>query len=91
MKTKKTPVHTETQSPMYNESFNFTVNEDDLGTSTLMISVMHSGGDIVEDKPIGRVLLGGRMYARGRECDHWLDMMNNPRKMVKCWHELQGF
>lgn len=75
-------------SPMFNEAFNFTVTEEDLNSSTILVSVMHSGGAAMEDKLIGRVLLGGRMYARGRECDHWMEMVSNHRKMVKCWHEL---
>ncbi|XP_032220926.2 synaptotagmin-15 isoform X2 [Nematostella vectensis] len=88
MKTKKTAVHQDTVNPMFNDAFNYTVTEDDLGTSSLLVSVWHSGGGVREDKLIGRVLLGGMMYARGKECEHWTEMMTNPRKMIKYWHPL---
>lgn len=88
IKTKKGNVHHATRDPLYNESFNFTVSGDDLGTSTLLVSIMHSRGEGKEDKLIGRVLLGGMMYARGAECEHWTEMMTNPRSMIKYWHTL---
>ena len=88
IKTKKGNVHHATRDPLYNESFNFTVSGDDLGTSTLLVSIMHSRGEGKEDKLIGRVLLGGMMYARGKACEHWTEMMTNPRSMKKYWHTL---
>lgn len=88
IKTKKSSVHHATRDPLYNESFNFTVSGDDLGTGTLLISIMHSRGGGKEDQLIGRVLLGGMMYARGTECEHWTEMMTNPRSMIKYWHKL---
>lgn len=88
IKTKKSSIHHTTRDPLYNESFNFTVSGDDLGTGTLLVSIMHSRGGGKEDKLIGRVLLGGMMYARGTECEHWTEMMTNPRSMIKYWHTL---
>lgn len=88
IKTKKSTVHHATRDPLFNESFNFTVSGDDLGSGTLLVSVMHSRGGGKEDQLIGRVLLGGMMYARGTECEHWTEMMTNPRNMIKYWHTL---
>ena len=88
IKTKKGSVHHTTRNPLYNESFNFTASGDDLGTGTLLVSIMHSRGGGKEDKLIGRVLLGGMMYARGTECEHWTEMMTNPRSMIKYWQTL---
>ena len=90
IKTKKSTVHHTTRDPLYNESFNFTVSGDDLGSGTLLVSIMHSRGGGKEDQLIGRVLLGGMMYARGTECEHWTEMMTNPRNMIKYWHTLTG-
>lgn len=90
IKTKKSSVHHATRDPLYNESFNFTVSGDDLGSGTLLVSIMHSREGGKEDQLIGRVLLGGMMYARGTECEHWTEMMTNPRNMIKYWHTLTG-
>ena len=83
-------MHQHTRDPLFNDSFNFTVTEDDLGTSTLLVSVMHSRGEGEEDKLIGRVLLGGMMYARGKECEHWTEMISHPRQMIKYWHSVSS-
>ena len=88
IKTKKGAVHHGSRDPLFNESFNFTVSGDDLETGTLLVSIMHSRGGGKEDKLIGRVLLGGMMYARGTECEHWTEMMTNPRNLIKYWHTL---
>ena len=88
IKTKKTAIHYGTRDPLFNESFNFSASGDDLGTGTLLVSVVHARGGGEEDRLIGRVLLGGMMYARGTECEHWTEMMTNPRDMIKHWHTL---
>lgn len=88
IKTKKGPLHHGSRDPLYNESFNFTVSGDDLGSGTLLVSIMHSREGGKEDQLVGRVLLGGMMYARGTECEHWTEMMTNPRNMIKYWHKL---
>ena len=88
IKTKKGPLHHGLRDPLYNESFNFSVSGDDLGSGTLLVSIMHSRGGGKEDQLVGRVLLGGMMYARGTECEHWTEMMTNPRNMIKYWHKL---
>lgn len=88
IKTKKGPLHHGSRDPLYNESFNFSVSGDDLGSGTLLVSIMHSRGGGKEDQLVGRVLLGGMMYARGTECEHWTEMMTNPRNMIKYWHKL---
>ena len=43
---------------------------------------------ITGDKPIGRVVTGGFMYARGKELDHWTEMVSNPKDTIAQWHSL---
>ncbi|XP_049615019.1 synaptotagmin-15 [Syngnathus scovelli] len=38
--------------------------------------------------PLGVVVLGPFMYARGPQLQHWMDMVNTPLKPVKVWHGL---
>ena len=40
------------------------------------------------DKMIGRVVFGSYMFARGRELDHWNEMLANPREQIGHWHSL---
>ena len=40
------------------------------------------------DKIIGRVILGSFMFARGKELDHWNEMVANQRDQVTQWHGL---
>ena len=75
---------------MFNESFNFTVTGDELNSASLLVTLMHHRGGEGGERLLGRVLLGGMMYARGGELDHWNEMMTNSRKMVKYWHSLSS-
>lgn len=35
---------------------------------------------------LGQVVIGPFMYARGRELDHWDEMVSKPQELVKQWH-----
>lgn len=87
---KKTSIQHDTIEPFYNETFHLNVSSDDLPVCTLLFSVyQQSKSDVKgEGKFIGRVLLGGMMYARGKELQHWNDMICQPRTMVKHGHSL---
>lgn len=37
---------------------------------------------------LGLVVIGPFMYARGRELEHWNDMVSKPLELVKQWHGL---
>ena len=91
LKVKKTGIKQETSEPFFNESFNITTTLDDLPSCSLLLSVYLSTGNDSEGEDgnlIGRVLLGGMMYARGKELDHWTEMICQPRTIVKYWHSL---
>lgn len=90
LKVKKTNVKCGTIEPFYNETFHINATSDDLPACSLLLSVYQSAGSDSTDegKLIGRVLLGGMMYARGKELEHWRDMLCQPRTMVKYWHSL---
>lgn len=91
LKVKKTGVKHNTTEPFYNESFNIATTMDDLPSCSLLLSVYQCTGNEdegQEGKLIGRVLLGGMMYARGKELEHWNKMICQPRTMVKYWHSL---
>ena len=40
------------------------------------------------DKPVGRVVVGSFMFARGKELDHWNEMLANQKEQVSHWHAL---
>jgi len=37
---------------------------------------------------LGIVVIGPFMYARGRELEHWNDMVSKPQELVRQWHPL---
>lgn len=41
-----------------------------------------------ESYQVGRVVVGPYMYARGKELEHWTEMLSKPKELVKCWHAL---
>nr|XP_022315982.1 synaptotagmin-15-like isoform X2 [Crassostrea virginica]XP_022319655.1 synaptotagmin-15-like isoform X2 [Crassostrea virginica] len=87
VKTKKTEVHKKTDTPNYNESFTFKLPVTSLDSASLSLTIMqHSSGH--KDKIIGRVILGSFMFARGKELDHWNEMVANQRDQVTQWHGL---
>ncbi len=40
------------------------------------------------DKQIGRVVVGPFMYARGKELEHWNEMVSHPKETIAQWHSL---
>eukprot|EP00074_Homo_sapiens_P107482 XP_024304043.1 synaptotagmin-15 isoform X6 [Homo sapiens] len=43
---------------------------------------------IVKSQQLGRVVVGPYMYTRGRELEHWDEMLSKPKELVKRWHAL---
>jgi synaptotagmin-15 len=39
-------------------------------------------------KSLGRILLGGFMFARGKELEHWQKMMQTEKEHLQQWHTL---
>lgn len=44
--------------------------------------------NVLSDKTLGRVVLGSFMFARGKELDHWNEMVANQREQITDWHVL---
>ena len=42
----------------------------------------------VSDKLIGKVTIGSFMFSRGKELQHWNDMVANQKEQVMNWHTL---
>ncbi|XP_068114910.1 synaptotagmin-15-like [Hyperolius riggenbachi] len=87
IKSKKTAVVLGTPNPVYNETFSFKVEQNELDTASLSFSVLQN---VEGDKTnlLGRVVVGPYMYTRGRELEHWNEMLNKPKELVKRWHAL---
>ncbi|XP_066942502.1 synaptotagmin-15-like isoform X2 [Macrobrachium rosenbergii] len=84
-KTKKTAVVKGTDSPSFNESFNFKVAPDALDTTAVCI---HITAGKKSDNVVGRVQLGSFMFSRGKALEHWESMLARKREHVKQWHAL---
>ncbi|XP_069876880.1 synaptotagmin-15 isoform X2 [Dipodomys merriami] len=87
VKCKKTSTVLGSINPVYNETFSFKADAAELDTASLSLTVLQdTEGD--KSHPLGRVVLGPYMYSRGRELEHWNEMLNKPKELVKRWHAL---
>ena len=43
---------------------------------------------LIVEKQAGRIVLGSYMFARGKELDHWNDMVANPMEQFQRQHIL---
>ncbi|XP_059158664.1 synaptotagmin-15-like [Physella acuta] len=87
VKAKKTEMIKKTSSPNFNESFTFKVSVTSLDTASITVGVMqHVSGH--KDKQLGRIVLGSFMFARGKELEHWNQMITNQREQILHWHTL---
>eukprot|EP00795_Rhopilema_esculentum_P013156 gene13156-3951_t len=89
-KTKKTPVHKENSYPEFDYCFEFKINPDILERTCFTIEVMHNTSPALkQDKMIGRIDIGGPLVSRGKELDHWNEVMLHRNYPVKEWHYLK--
>ncbi|XP_071829871.1 synaptotagmin-15-like isoform X2 [Apostichopus japonicus] len=88
IKAKKTEVVKKEPNPNYNESFQFKVPSDSLDTISICVSVMQHAPGVKGDKQIGRIVVGPFMYARGKELEHWNEMVSRMKESVAQWHSL---
>lgn len=87
IKTKKTEVVKRNENPEFNESFTFKLPLTSLDTANVTITAMqHQSG--YKDKVIGKVTIGSFMFARGKELQHWNEMVANQKDQVTNWHTL---
>ncbi|KFD54097.1 hypothetical protein M514_05116, partial [Trichuris suis] len=84
IKSRKSNTIRRTQSPVFNESFNFKLSPDKLDQASLIILVCQSK----PDKVIARLILGGVMFTRNKPLQQWQDMMANMKTVVSEWHFL---
>ncbi|MEE6521020.1 hypothetical protein FKM82_018996 [Ascaphus truei] len=87
IKCKKTAVVLRTPNPVYNETFSFKLEHTELDTASLSLSVLQNT-EADKSRLLGRVVVGPFMYTRGRELEHWNEMLNKPKELVKRWHAL---
>lgn len=88
IKTKKTGVVKKTENPVYNESFTFKLEQDKLNVASISVVIMRHEMAPKTDKLIGRVCLGSMMFARGKELEHWNEMLSSQKEQVQQWHSL---
>ncbi|XP_052589922.1 synaptotagmin-15 isoform X2 [Peromyscus californicus insignis] len=87
VKCKRTSAVLGSVNPVYNETFSFKADPSELDTASLSLTVLQiTEGD--KSYPLGRVVVGPYMYTRGRELEHWDEMLRRPKELVKRWHAL---
>uniref|UniRef100_A0A8C3WJ91 C2 domain-containing protein n=1 Tax=Catagonus wagneri TaxID=51154 RepID=A0A8C3WJ91_9CETA len=87
VKCKKTSAVLGSASPVYSETFSFGVDPAELDTASLSLTVLQNAeGD--RSHELGRVVVGPYMHARGKELEHWNEMLSKPKELVRRWHAL---
>ncbi|XP_003703312.1 synaptotagmin-10 [Megachile rotundata] len=85
IKKKKTTVKKNTLCPVYNEILVFDVPADNIEDVSLIIKVIDYDR-IGSNELMGCTAIGSSFIGIGR--DHWLEMLDNPRKPVTQWYPL---
>ncbi|XP_059889460.1 LOW QUALITY PROTEIN: synaptotagmin-15-like [Delphinus delphis] len=87
VKCKKTSAVLGSANPVYSETFSFKADPAELDTASLSLAVLQRAeGD--RSRELGRVVVGPYMYARGKELEHWNEMLSKPKELVRRWHAL---
>ncbi|XP_017338126.1 synaptotagmin-15 isoform X1 [Ictalurus punctatus] len=96
VKTKRTPV-TRGSNPTFNEKLTFRLLPLQLDAACLSLEVQQLPPEEPAEVPstrtkvpisLGLVVIGPFMYARGRELEHWNEMISKSQELVKQWHGL---
>ncbi|XP_073954711.1 synaptotagmin-10-like isoform X1 [Choristoneura fumiferana] len=85
IKKKKTTVKKNTLNPVYNEALVFDLPSENVFDITLLVKVIDYDR-IGSNELIGCTAIGSSLIGMGRE--HWLEMLDNPRKPVAQWYPL---
>ncbi|XP_071266018.1 synaptotagmin-15 [Salvelinus alpinus] len=83
VKSRRTPVVSSGAEHGFNHKMTFKLRPAQLDQTCLILELIVSGLT-----PVGVVVLGPFMYARGPQLQHWTDMVNTPNELVKQWHGL---
>ncbi|XP_057387550.1 synaptotagmin-15 [Balaenoptera acutorostrata] len=87
VKCKKTSAVLGSANPVYSETFSFKADPAELDTASLSLTVLQRAeGD--RSCELGRVVVGPYMYTRGKELEHWNEMLSKPKELVRRWHTL---
>ncbi|XP_052467777.1 synaptotagmin-15 isoform X2 [Carassius gibelio] len=73
-------------NPSFNERLTFRLLPMQLDTACLTLQLQQPSTE--EPVLLGIVVIGPFMYARGRELEHWNDMVSKPQELVRQWHPL---
>ncbi|XP_049938971.1 synaptotagmin-10-like [Schistocerca serialis cubense] len=85
IKKKKTTVKKATLCPVYNEALVFDVPAENIEDVSLIVNVIDYDR-IGPNELMGCTAIGASFIGVGR--DHWLEMLDNPRKPVAQWYPL---
>ncbi|XP_039294897.1 synaptotagmin-9 isoform X2 [Nilaparvata lugens] len=85
LRKKRTSVKRNTLSPLYNEALTFDVPSENVNDVSLILKVIDYDR-IGSDELMGCAAIGSSFIGTGR--DHWLEMLDNPRKPVTQWYHL---
>ncbi|GFU68033.1 synaptotagmin-9 [Trichonephila clavipes] len=86
VKKKKTSVKKSTLNPVYNEALVFDVPAENIEDVTLVVKVIDYDR-VGANEVMGCFAIGSSCIGLGR--DHWIEMLDNPRKPVAQWYTLQ--
>lgn len=87
VKCRKTSAALGSANPVYSETFSFKADPAELDTASLSLAVLQrADGD--RSCELGQVVVGPYMYARGKELEHWNEMLSKPKELVRRWHAL---
>jgi hypothetical protein len=97
IKRKKTAFKHGTECPEFNETLTFDLTPNQLETTTFLVLLCsrtvseESDGQMdrkSKDKCLGKVALGSHVLGK-RQKDHWLSVIQNPRRVVSAWYTLK--
>ena len=90
-KVKKTSTQKATKEPFYNQTFEFKIDQQGMEVACFNFEIFHSSSGIAKnDKTLGSFIVGGGLCARGKELEHWTNMLQKPQTVVKEWHNLKS-
>lgn len=87
VKSKRTDLIKNDHNPKFNESFVFKLLPEILDKTSVSVTAWNNMSG-QRDKALGRIVFGSFMFARGKELEHWNEMIANPREQISQWHVL---
>ena len=88
-KVKKTSVQKNSCEPFYNQTIEFKIDQQGMDVACLNFEVYHITSTMKNNKVIGSFVVGGSLCTKGKELEHWENMIQKPKTVVKEWHDLK--